>query len=261
MKKLVYTAVFGKHDKVYPPIEIDDDIDYLIITDSTDTVVPGWKTLIVDASNFKNPKEANLFYRALAHRYVNGYDFSLYLDGNIRVISSLKPLFNKFAESDCAIMVHRHDSRISVKEELCAIIEGKKVLNSVNALDEVISYFTDGFTDAGGLAATGVILKNHSDKKLNAAMDLWWSLFESHNTRDQLSLPYVIWKESLSVCWIEENLRGDNPFFCVYPHHYANNVNYLYAVLSAKSHDKLWARRSLVVWKRLSNLKKFLKSL
>ena len=69
-------------------------------------------------------------------------------------------------------MVHRHDSRISVKEELCAIIEGKKVLNSVNALDEVISYFTDGFTDAGGLAATGVILKNHSDKKLNAAMDL-----------------------------------------------------------------------------------------
>jgi hypothetical protein len=258
MRKLVYTAVFGRHDIVYPPIEVDNDTDYLIITDNQNVSVYGWKTLFVDTKRFRTPKAANMFYRTLAHRYIQGYNLSLYVDGNIRILSSVKPLFDELIGSQCAIMLHRHGDRSSVQEELCAVIEGRKVLSPVDAVSEVVNYFLDGFKDDVGLASTGVILKDHSKPQLDSAMQLWWSLFEKANTRDQLSLPYVIWKEKLDVCWIENDLRRESDYFAVFPHHYAKGVNSIYSILCARSHDSYWAVSALWVWTFLSTLKQAL---
>ncbi len=49
-------------------------------------------------------------------------------------------------------------------------------------------------------------------------MDLWWQQMASYTKRDQLSLPYVLWKSDLAVKVWDWSYRRENPYFNRYPH-------------------------------------------
>ena len=84
---LVYTCVFGGYDRVYPPVHRDPAIDYVLVTDDPAMSVAGWRTLAVDRERFGSEKAPNRHFKMLAHRNgLAGYDVSVYVDGNIRVI-------------------------------------------------------------------------------------------------------------------------------------------------------------------------------
>ena len=248
MKRLIYKAVFNDYDRVYPPVVPEEGVDYVILTDNGQTAAPGWQTMTVDAARFETPKEANLYYRALIHRILPGYDASLYIDGNVRLLGPSKRLFETLLQSKAAIMLHRHPLRNSVSEEAAAVIKGKKTSAVDRVKDELNCYRSDGFPDDIGLGETTVMLKNHRHPKLDAAMEMWWTLFAKHATRDQLSLPYVLWKTELDVLWVSESFRDPNPYFALYPHWRAKGVNPWYTHVSARSHDSLFYRVVLALW-------------
>lgn len=248
MKRLVYTAVFNGYDRVYPPVVPEDGVDYVIVTDEEATSAPGWRMVKVDTSRFKTPKEANLYHRALVHRILPGYDASLYVDGNIRLLGSSLPLFEELVARGAALMLHRHPLRERVVDEAAVVIGRGKTQASESLLREMAAYRAEGFPDDVGLGETGVILKNHSHPQLDAAMELWWTLFEKYATRDQLSLPYVIWKTGLDILWMPRSFRDPNPYFAIYPHWRASGVNPWYTHVSARSHDSLVYRILLSFW-------------
>lgn len=248
MKRLIYTAVFGGYDRVYPPMQCEPDVDYCIVTDDASIEVRGWKTHVVNAEDFETPKSANLYYRALVHRVLPGYDASLYVDGNVRLKYSSADLFDALTDSGSAIIMFKHPLRISVKEELSNVLLAGKLKHSEVAQREFLDYINDGFQDDVGLGETGIMLKNHNHPQLDDAMVLWWEKFRKYLTRDQLSLPYVIWKTDLPISWLAGSFRNPNPHFALYPHQGAVGVNPIYVHVSARSHDSFLYRIILVVW-------------
>lgn len=248
MKRLVFTAVFNGYDRIYPPIRTDHDIDYVIITDDPTVQVQGWKTFIVSGNSFDSPKAANLYYRAMIHRVLPGYDASLYVDGNIRLKNYLSDLFGLLKGSNSAVMLFQHPLRSSVREELKAVIYSGKIKYPEVAQLEFDDYIRDGFLDNIGLGETTIILRDHNHPKLDKAMVLWWDNFRMYLTRDQLSFPYVIWRTGLPVSWLPGSFRDPNPYFALYPHIGASGVNPIYTHVSARSHDSLFYSAILLVW-------------
>ncbi len=246
-RRLVFTAVFNGYDKVYPPVVAEDGVDYVIITDDAATTAPGWRTVTVDTARFATAKAANLYHRALIHRVLPGYDASLYVDGNIRLLGPSRALFDALHDHGAAVMLHRHPLRDSVAEEACDVL-GKAKVKAASLRNELAAYRRDGFPDDVGLGETGIILKNHNHPQLDRAMELWWTLFEKYATRDQLSFPYVIWKTGLDILWISESFRDPNPYFAIYPHWRAKGVNQWYTHISARSHDALKYFLILKLW-------------
>lgn len=257
LKRLIYTAVFEDYDRVYPPVRAEAEVDYVIVTDRADLRVSGWDTLIADPADFPSAKAANLYHRALIHRILPGYDASLYVDGNIRLLGPTRPLFEQLEQSGAALAAYRHPHRATVAEEVDAVIRLRKVSDPSRVSNELREYTADGFSDDVPMIASGMILKDHRSPALDPAMELWWSLFRKHLTRDQLSFPYVVWKTGLPVHLLEGTFMKPNPFFALHAHVGAEGVNRHHAHAAARSHDSAFFKLVHQGWnfvRRVANL-------
>lgn len=259
MRILVYTCVFNGYDLVLPPVRADTSVDYVVITEDATLDVSGWRTHVVDKAAFRTAKSPNRHYKMLAHHLLKGYAASVYVDGNIRVLGPLSPLVERFLQSGKALGVYRHPLRTSVAEEVATCESVGKLKGSKSAHDEQAIYYADGFQDDVGLVETGVLLKNHSHSQLDSAMNLWWSLFERFDTRDQISLPYVLWKTGLPVDWQAQSFRDPNPYFGIYPHLGSKHVPARYTYVAARAYDSLIYRAILRLWHARWQLKRRLR--
>ena len=172
MKRLIYTAIFGGYDIVYPPIAPEGDVDHIIFTDNPEVSVPGWRTVLVDMDPFPTKAAANRYYKTLIHRIMPGYDASIYVDGNIRLLASVASLFNILQQSGAALAVWPHSGRQTVAEEVEDVILTGKVPED-RARAEYESYRNDGFPDAMPLAENTVMVRDHNAPALDTAMSFW----------------------------------------------------------------------------------------
>lgn len=246
MKLLVYTAVFGGYDRVFPPMRPEAGIDYVVVTDDPALSVPGWRTRVI-AAGAQGAKTANLQFKALMHRELPGYDASLYIDGNVRLLGRTSEVFDRFLATGAALGVYRHPLRDTVAAEVEACIAaGKADAGKLRA--ELADYRAEGFADDQGLIEATILLKNHNAPELDPAMGLWRDLFQRYQTRDQVSLPVVLWKTGLPCAYHDGSFRDPNAYFGLYPHRGAAHVPTLFADLSARAYDSLPHRLMLKAW-------------
>lgn len=248
-KFVVYTCVFDKYDWVFPPLVREEKLSYILITDDPDFKVPGWETMLVDSRPFRNAKTANLHYRALSHKYLGDFDCSLYLDGNVRLLGKTSEFIAKFQNSGSPLGLFRHPIRRSVKEEVAACLMTGKVLEPDRLQAELEYHANNCFPDNIGLVETTIILKNHRNEHLAEAMNLWWSNFEAFGTRDQISLPYVIWKQEIPCKYHSFNFRAKNPYFGLYTHRRDNRAPKHFAYIEGRSYDSPVYFAVLRFWK------------
>ena len=238
MKRVIFTAVFENYDKVFPALHNVRGVDCVLFTDSPSLRVAGWRTLPVDIRAFASGKAANNHYRALAHWYLSDYDTSLYIDGNVRVIRPTLKLFSEFEASGADLGIFPHPERNTVSEEIaaCAVL-GLAEEDVMRA--EYEANADDGFGDDFGLFDCSIDFKNHTSPRLHAAMEHWDRLFQHYKTRNQLSLPYIIWKYGLIVHRMAGNSRKAHDTFHFYPHIKGADTIPLSFIIKARARD--WA--------------------
>jgi hypothetical protein len=237
MKCVVYTSVFASYDWVFPPLQIETDICYILFTDDPGLRVRGWKTVVVEAGRFRDARTANRYYKMLAHREFPDIDCSLYIDGNIRLLGETSRVIAQFMSSGACLGLFRHPLRSSVREEADSCVTTGKIKDAT-ALDQELSLYREhGFSDDVGLAECTVHFKNHKHPGLAEAMELWWSLFERFGTRDQISLPYVIWHTRVPCTYQPFSFRDANPYFGFYTHRGDNRAPRYYAYVEGRSYD------------------------
>lgn len=256
---LVYTAVFGGYDRVFPPLRPEPGVDYVVITDDPHLRVRGWRTVVADVSALGS--RPNRHYKMLGHRLLSGYDVSIWVDGNIRPLGDLVRFARAFQDSGAALGVYRHPLRSTVAAEVEACLQAGKVKDESAVRAEWRAYVEDGFPDADGLIETGVLLKNHHHPDLNEAMELWWALFHRHESRDQISLPYVLWKTRLPCMHQVGSFRSPNRHFGIYPHAGRTLSTRLYAGITARSFGSRPHRLLLAVWHLKWNVQRHVRGL
>lgn len=240
--------MFGNYDLVLPPIGTTQECEFHLFTDDATLQVDGWTIHHVDLSRFKSPKHANRYYKSTIFEVLQGFDISLYIDANIRVLGSLDAIFAEFEKSGAGFGAYKHPLVNSVAEEVERYLS---VYNEsrIPEIDEQLDYQkSEGFKDDVGMIEATIHLKNHNDYSLKCAMKLWNKDFQKFGTRDQFGLPFVLWKYEVSIWYQSHYFRDRNPYFGMYPHLKSKRATPLYAIVVARSYSDKFYAIALKLW-------------
>lgn len=217
----VYTVVFGKYDTIQEPYCHPDNIDYYLITDQdVDLKNSLWKKK--DISGFENDLknlsniEKNRYFKMNPFDVFAEYEYSIYIDGNIQVISDLTEYI--YRVGNCGFAAHMHSSRDCVYEESKAAVFAKK--ETQDQMDKHVEHLhKKSFPEHYGMLECNVLVRRKCDACKQLMRD-WWREFLTYSKRDQMSIPYVLYKNGVSI---EEagtlgNNVYENPSFRVVTH-------------------------------------------
>ncbi|EPH66789.1 hypothetical protein D932_00011 [Enterococcus casseliflavus 14-MB-W-14] len=199
-KIVVYTCITGNYDNIPELTFLDEDIDYYLFTDQEPETVT-WKTKrIPDYITY-------LQDNVLINRYLkmhpfelfeDKYDIAIYIDGNVDITSDIKP-WSQYVTDKTGLAFHRHFQRDCLYQEAEVLKLYKK--GNATAIDEQIQrYKKVGFPINYGLPEATVIVSDLNNLNSKKVFNQWWEEFiKTGSFRDQLSLPYVLWKNNILV--------------------------------------------------------------
>ena len=193
----IYTGIYGGYDSVYTPRTVPDNCDYFVFSD---------RRILDDVWRFKEfdfPEELGELTNAEKNRYIKmhphilfpDYDYSIYVDGSIEIITDLTELIHRLNSYGFAL--HKHFERNSAYEEIDECISQKKC-----SIDQLESYKSklkrEKFPTQFGLLEAPVLVREHHNPKCIDIMNKWWMEYKSNIKRDQLALIYILWKLGIS---------------------------------------------------------------
>ena len=218
-KKVIYTAIFGDDQYLHDPDIIPEGFDFICFTNNENYKSDIWKTIKVTPLYEHNGMN-NRKYKVLPHRYLSNYDFSIYADGDLKIIGYLgklhetykNSLSSAFDHSLCGINVTGNmNTRNCIYDEANFIkkmgeIHGHYKDNIDVIFKQMNEYIAEGYPSKNGLTRTSLLLRYHNDPHIIKVMESWWNSLKYGSKRDQLSFPYVVWKHKLKHTLIPEDI-------------------------------------------------------
>ncbi|WP_078522991.1 glycosyltransferase domain-containing protein [Thioclava sp. F28-4] len=220
-KMVVYSAIIDDYDVPLPPRRLNPAFDYILLS-NTAMKAHGWTVRpLPEPARGLSSSDANRWCKMFAHEIFPEYDYSVYLDGNMRSVGELEILLNEFITSGAEIGLFKHPARRTVSEELIALCASDRFTSEekLAMAAQAARYKNELPPDSGiPLSENGVIFRRHVSPHLSDAMSLWWQEFRHGSKRDQLSLPWVLKKIPLQVHRWGWSFRKPNPYFIHMPH-------------------------------------------
>ena len=216
-KRIIYTSVFGGYDKVTE--QNSDGWDWKCF--SEDNSIPLYE------DNNRNAKR----FKILPHLYLQDYEYSVFIDGNMDVRGNLDEIIDKYlSDSNVAFFSHKNnplDSRNCAYKEAEVIFRlGEKNMkispergmlnykdNPVVIKRQMERYSMVGFPQNNGLITGMVILRRHNERDCVDAMEEWWKEVKYNSKRDQLSFNYCAWKNKLKFNYMDGDSRNNEYFY------------------------------------------------
>lgn len=168
---LIYTAVTGGYDT---------DSDHCV---GVRKVRPRDRFL----GNNLNAK----IYKVFPFRFFND-DITIWIDGNIDIVDEG---FEEYMLSELGgydMVTLNVEGRSSITDELVEIRKNKRYTR-YPLEDQVNTYFRRGLPRSHKLYGNGIMVRSNTEA-VKEMMYRWWYEITSWSVRDQLSLPYVVWK-------------------------------------------------------------------
>ena len=213
LKGIIYTTIFGGYDN---PIEqnLPEGWDWRCFSEKD--------SLPLYTDNTRNAKR----FKILPHRYLQDYEYSIFVDGNVKVIGNIDELVNKYLSNrNAAFYDHNqgpvYDKRNCIYEEAKAIKWLYEINQSPNKVPkdnlDIIQRQMDKYKDIGfpknlGLVYGGVILRRHNEKDCIKVMEDWWTEIKHGSERDLLSFNYAAWKNKFKFNHIDGDARESKYF-------------------------------------------------
>jgi hypothetical protein len=229
MKIAVYTSIFGGYDNLIDDQFQMDGVDFICFTDRN-IESKTWK-VVKSTPIYNDPNRNAKKYKILPHRYLNDYDWSVWIDGNFKVISDIRGLCN-----GDPYKVYDHmqafDKRDCIYDESQAIINFGKINskktpergiknwkdNPKLIVDQTNRYISEGYPKQNGLVSNGIIIRNHNSSDVIKNMEDWWNEIKHNSKRDQLSFNYIAWKNKFNFVYLQGDLRNNEYFVSIGKH-------------------------------------------
>ena len=193
MKPIVYTSIYGEYDNLKPQPDIG--VDYICFTDNPNLKSDTWDIRYEPIYQHLHPR-----LRAKFHKLICPFDtLSLFIDGSIEIVDpDIFDELSNFLHNGFA--VYRHPSgRSCIKSELLESLPMEKY-EGQPMREQVDYYFSQGFPEDYGLYACGLILR---DGRYDDFGSKWMLENLAFSYQDQLSLPYLQWREKFPLDVIE----------------------------------------------------------
>ncbi len=223
----LYTAVFGEYDRIWEPVRQKVDCDYLLITDRPETVPTAslWKVVALDTFGFfpMHPRLMARYMKIMGHEFfrflsrlhhdagLHSYDHVVWVDGSVRITSPdfVSFMIGSIGTNGLAMLKHPERDCIYDEAAKCA-----RMLKSrgLPVREQAEHYRAQGYPAHNGLMATTVFARDMRRPDLDAIAGEWWEEILQWTYRDQISLPYVLWKHGRWYDVIERNLVRNRYF-------------------------------------------------
>ena len=218
VKVAVYSCITNGYDIAKNPLYLGEDTDYYLFTDLISNDKKIWIEKEINCNGYE--KEANRYYKFHPDIFEKDYDYAVYIDGNVTIISDVTTLCSIAHKSKTGIAMHKHHVRDCVYEEgkACKYYKRGNIENIQKQLDNMKK---EGFPSRFGLFEATVIvydLKNPNSKKIAHE---WWEMYYNSNAkRDQIFFPYIIWKMGFQITDVGDlgNNIWENPKFLLCGH-------------------------------------------
>lgn len=202
-KIVVYTCIIGEYDIIREPLYIDEYIDYYIITNlNIDLSNSIWRKREIPSKNFQrvnhDPVLTNRYVKMHPKEMFPEYDYSIYIDGCVRIISDIKPFLSQ-TKKTTGIAMHRHSARNSLFDEasVCIVMQKGNVKYLKNQVEK---YKQEEMPKKFGLLEATLIAVDLNNDNCMKILETWWEEFiHSKSMRDQIALPYVLWKTGYTI--------------------------------------------------------------
>ena len=197
-EKVVYTVITNRYNNLAPLLFYQKDWDYICFTNDENLIKNGhkfWQIQPLNQFDLDSNKLSRL-PKILAHKFLSEYKYSLYIDGNIDIISNeLFDKADKLIKSETKLAITKHFKRNCIYDEFEACKKSKK--DCIEKMSEQIQIFQKkGFPFHYGLKENSIILRQHNNKEIIKLMEQWWFWVEKFSKRDQLSLMFVLWENN-----------------------------------------------------------------
>lgn len=206
--KVIYTCITNNYDCLKHTVYNQEEFDYIFFGQNNDNIEQPWK--FIDINPLKqvigtdNPIKVARFFKTHPHLFFKNYEQSLWIDGNIDIITDPNNIFEIFLQ-DQHMLISNHPQRNSIysQAQVCKVMNKDTKQN----IDRLLEYFNkEGFKDQSGLVQSGLILRRHKNIECIKLMEFWWNIIKKYSCRDQLSFSFCIQKLNINVLRISWNI-------------------------------------------------------
>lgn len=211
MNVTIYSAVFGGYDNPQPYLVapyLRHNVKFVWISDEKLKNGNCWQTwyypYYATEDKYKYAK-TNRFFKLQPHNIGldkpdEPCDINVYIDSN-------KRLFNIDMLLDYCTELHnnteldaifcRHTERDTVQQEVKEVCRLRRD-EPAKVMKQYKEYIDEGFPDNIPLIVASVQIRKTHSQPLQAMLDCWWNEVKDKSYRDQISMPYAIWKTNFT---------------------------------------------------------------
>lgn len=139
MKYAVITYIFGKNQEIFrEPKVIDDDIEYICITDQKDLTSKHWKIIYEPMKEIKTSRDKVVFVKFNPFKYTSAKIVCV-IDGSLEITNSLSSLFVSAENVD--LLIKKHPERDNLKIELETWVKNRHLpIDWKNKFEKIAKY-------------------------------------------------------------------------------------------------------------------------
>jgi len=212
---VVYSVITGDYDAIHIPLCKEKEYDYILFTNNRKITSDFWKVIYIDNSDDEDDAMLSRRIKILGHRLVYEYDYSIYIDGKILIKGPITELIRKYSKTE-PMLCFPHPTWQDIRREANRVIELKKADNLVIE-EQIKDYYSEGYKDECVLIEACILIRDHHNDQLKIVMHEWWNQLNKYTYRDQISFPYVCWKNDFVIDLCCEKIY-DNEWFDTVDH-------------------------------------------
>jgi hypothetical protein len=224
MNKIIYSAMIGGYDEIRP-VSKKAGWECVMFTDMPKNKLPagtGWEFRAACLGKRMNNVLVNRWYKMHPHVLFPDHEESIYIDANIQIndFEIIEKQISLLEKNDISIAITDHLFRNCIYQEAIAVVEHKKDIEKNVALTMHVLK-KNGYPKNHGLYENNFIYRKHKHPIIIELMRQWWSFINKYSSRDQLSLCYLMWLNSINAEYFYgqgESVRN-NQDITFYPNH------------------------------------------
>lgn len=199
-KIAIYTCIIGNYDSPREPLYIPNNCDFYYISDKN-ILKENTKWKYIDIKQIERTDgltnaEKNRFVKIHPELIFPDYNYSIYIDGNIKIISDPTEFIQNIPM--CGIATFMHPTNNCAYAELQNCIKLHKV-DKKSAFKYTEYMKQNGMPMHYGLAYCGFLVREHNNKVCIKIMSEWWEEYLHYIKRDQTPFAYILFKNGIMV--------------------------------------------------------------
>ncbi|MTF38975.1 glycosyltransferase domain-containing protein [Cyanobacterium aponinum] len=206
---VVYTVLTGHKEELQNPFpENSSGYERICFTDNPNLKSDDWEIILMDNHYLGSARESRR-PKLLPHRFLPNFEWSLYIDNNVRFKVDPLEIYQKYSQSNSPFICFKHPWRNCTYEEGEIIIMAEYD-DEIRVREQLDFYQTQGFPHNQGLIAGTMLLRNHHNSKVIELQEEWFNHVLRYSKRDQLSYPFVAWQKNFNCSYFDRSLTEND---------------------------------------------------